>query len=75
MTPAERARYDAAVEQVIEDAEVKYGMRPPRAQAPGESREPDALIDQEAVKEIDSIFARKRERDRARRGMQPAARP
>ena len=75
MTPAERARYDAAVGRVIEDAEVKYGMRPPRVLAPGESAELDPMIDEEAVKEIDSIFARKQERDRARRGVQPAAPP
>jgi Domain of unknown function (DUF4149) len=68
MTPAERARYGAAVGRVIEDAEVRYGMRPPRVLAPGESAKLDPLIDEEAVKEIDSIFARKQERDRARAG-------
>jgi hypothetical protein len=75
MTPIERARYDAAVERVIEDVEAKYGMRPPRVRAPGESTDHDALIDAEAVEEIDAIFARKRQRDRARAGAQDAASP
>jgi hypothetical protein len=72
MTPAERARYDAAVERVIEDVEVKYGMRPARVRAAEESAETNAVIDPEAVKEIDSIFARKKQRDQARAGAQPA---
>jgi Domain of unknown function (DUF4149) len=73
MTPAERARYDAAVERVIEDVEAKYGMRAPRA--PGEPEGPVPLIDPEAVKEIDSIFARKRQRDDARSGRQAGPQP
>lgn len=73
MTPAERARYDAAVERVIEDVEVKYGMRAPRP--PGGPAAADRLIDLETVQEIDSIFARKRERDRARAGKPSGASP
>ena len=40
MTPQERARYDAAINRVIEDVEVKYGLRPPRPLGPGETSGP-----------------------------------
>ena len=36
MTPQERARYDAALNRVIEDVEAKYGLRPRRPLGPGE---------------------------------------
>jgi hypothetical protein len=66
MTPQERARYDAALNRVIEDVEVKYGLRPPRPLAPGESTSPGPLIDAETIREIESYYAKKRERDQAR---------
>jgi uncharacterized protein DUF4149 len=68
MTPQERARYDVAINRVIADVEARYGLRPPRALAPGETTGPDPLIDQETVREIDSYYARKRLRDQARAG-------
>ena len=68
MTPQERARYDLAINRLIEDVEARYGLRPPRALAPGETAGPDPLIDQETVREIDSYYARKRLRDQARAG-------
>jgi hypothetical protein len=78
MTPQERARYDLAINRLIEDVEAKYGLRPPRALAPGETTDRDPLIDQETVREIDSFYARKRLRDqtRARRsGTSPGSEP
>jgi uncharacterized membrane protein len=66
MTPQERARYDAALNRVIEDVEVKYGLRPPRPLAPGEASAPGPLIDAETVREIESYYAKKRARDQAR---------
>ena len=36
MSPQERARYDEALNRVIEDVEVKYGLRPARPLAPGD---------------------------------------
>jgi hypothetical protein len=66
MTPQERARYDAALNRVIEDVEIKYGLRPPRPIEAGESRAPGPLIDDETVREIESYYAKKRERDQAR---------
>ena len=68
LTPRERARYDAAIGRVIEDAEIKYGFRPPRPEGSGEIAAPDSLIDEETVRELDSIYAKKRLRDQARAG-------
>jgi len=68
MTPQERARYDLAINRLIEDVEARYGLRPPRARTPGETAEPDPLIDPETVREIESYYASKRLRDQARAG-------
>jgi hypothetical protein len=73
MTPQERARYDAALNRVIEDVEARYGLRAPRAQAAGESPSPDPLLDPESVREIESYYAKKRLRDQARAGKPPTA--
>ena len=37
LAPADRVRYDAAINRVIEDVEARHGMRPPRVLAPGET--------------------------------------
>ncbi len=66
LTPAERARYDAAVGRVIEDVEAKYGMRPPRTRAAAQPAQGDPIVDEAAVQEIDSLYAQKRRRDEAR---------
>ena len=56
--------------------EAKYGLRPPRHLAPGETRRPDPLIDAETVREIESYYAEKRLRDQARAGkVSPHGRP
>jgi Domain of unknown function (DUF4149) len=68
LTPRERSRYDAAVNKVIENAEVKYGFRPPRENGAGESAPSDPLIDAETVREVESYYATKRLRDQARAG-------
>jgi len=79
MTPGERVRYDAAINRVIHDVEAKYGMRPPRVLGPGETTSPDPLIDPGTIKEIESYYARKHQRDedraRRRRFAEPASRP
>ena len=68
LTPRERARYDAAVGRAIEDAEIRYGFRPPRPEGSGEIAVPDPLIDAETVGELESYYAKKRLRDQARAG-------
>jgi hypothetical protein len=71
LTPRERARYDAAINRVIEDVEVRYGMRPPRPQGSVENAATDPLIDAKTVQEIESYYAKKRLRDQARAGKVP----
>jgi hypothetical protein len=68
LTPRERARYDAAINRVIEDMEIKYGLRPPRGDGSAERAAADPLIDAETVRELESYYARKRVRDQARAG-------
>jgi hypothetical protein len=58
MTPAERARYDAVVSRVIEDVEARHGIRPARIRQPGESSEPDSVLDAATVREIESYYDR-----------------
>jgi hypothetical protein len=58
MTPAERARYDAAVSRVIEDVEARHGVRTPRIRQPGEPAESEAVLDPATVREIESYYDR-----------------
>jgi hypothetical protein len=72
LSPDERARFDAELGQVIEEAEIKYGLRAPRA---GRGNVPDApgkVVDPEMVKEIESYYEQKGSRDQSRRGTGPA---
>ena len=66
MSPRERARYDRSIGKVIEDMEVKQGLRAPEASPgavePSGEGEPLA-VDAETIEELDAIFARKRARD------------
>ena len=57
-------RYDAAINRVIEDTEIKYGFRPPRPAGTGLEPATDPLIDRETVRKVESYYARKRLRDR-----------
>ena len=68
MTPQERARYDLAVNRLIEDVEARYGLRPPRPRDLGETASPDPMVDAETVREIESYYAQKWLRDQARAG-------
>jgi hypothetical protein len=63
---SDQVRYDKAINRVIEDVEARHGMRAPRVLAPGESAERDPIVDDEAVKEIELLYDRKRLRDQAR---------
>jgi uncharacterized membrane protein len=72
LAPRERARYDTSINKVLEDAEVKYGFRPPRPERSDESPAPDPLIDAETIREVESYYAKKRLRDQARAGKGPA---
>jgi uncharacterized membrane protein len=75
VAPGERARYDAAINRLIEDVEAKYGMRPPRVPEPGETELAEPLIDPATAKEIESYYAHKRQRDQDRASRRRAAAP
>ncbi len=75
LTPTERARYDAAIERVIEDIETKYGMRQPGVSSPREPGKSDVIVDEASVREIDALYAEKRRRDEARAKARSRARP
>jgi hypothetical protein len=68
LTPAGRARYDAAISRVIEQIEVKYGFRDRLDGRPDGPQEIEPPIDPETVKEIDSYYARKRRKENSRAG-------
>jgi hypothetical protein len=55
LTPAERARYDAAVSRVIEDVEARQGLRRPR---PGKPSPTEPVLDEATVQEIESYYRR-----------------
>ncbi|MGP0065985.1 MAG: DUF4149 domain-containing protein [Isosphaeraceae bacterium] len=58
LTPTERAGYDAAVSRIIEDVEVRHGLRPKRVPDAGETPKSGPRIDDEVVKEIESYYER-----------------
>jgi hypothetical protein len=57
LTPAQRARYDAAVSRVIEDVEARHGLRPPRQGKPSPSPT-EPVLDEATVQEIESYYRR-----------------
>jgi hypothetical protein len=56
LSPSERAGYDAAVSRVIEELEVKRGLRTPRPRQARERADTGAVLDEETVKEIESFY-------------------
>ncbi len=78
MSPRERMQYDQSIGKVIEGMEARQGLRAPKA-APGgvgPSRETEhPAVDGETIKELDEIFARKRERDEQRKTTKPPVSP
>lgn len=67
LSPTERARFDAGINQAIEDVETRYGLRPGRSRPAEEGGLPPAEVDQETRKEIESFYEQKRLHDRSRR--------
>lgn len=68
LSPTEMAKVDAELEPVIEQIETKYGFRPGPAGAGSTRTGPGAAVDPEMIKEIDSYYRQKRDRELARRG-------
>jgi Domain of unknown function (DUF4149) len=75
MTPEERARYTKAVGRIIQDVEAKHGLRPPRPPESGDAASAEELIGAETVREIESYYDRKEERDDLRAGHPKATPP
>ncbi len=75
VAPGEQARYDAAMNRLIQDVEAKYGMRPPRVPEPGETELAEPLVDRATAQEIESYYAHKRQRDEDRASRRRAAAP
>jgi hypothetical protein len=57
MSPVQRARYEAAVSRVIEDIETRRGLRPDRTARAEETGKVPAVLDEEAVQEIESFYS------------------
>jgi uncharacterized membrane protein len=67
LTAAEQARFDAELGPIIEQVETKYGFRA-GPQAGETAVSPGRSLDQEAIKEIESYYEQKRQRELARKG-------
>jgi hypothetical protein len=75
MTPEERARYASAVGRIIEDVEARHGLRPPPSTRSGDPVSAKDLVGAETVREIESYYDRKQERDDERAGRSRSATP
>jgi hypothetical protein len=76
LAPIARSRYDAAIGRVIEQTEFKYGFRADPAFQPAGPAAPQPEVDPQTVEEIESFYARKRQRIEARtQGRAPAKDP
>jgi uncharacterized membrane protein len=73
LSPSERARFDAELDQVIEQVESKYGFRTPRAGQEAVHGGSGTAVDPEMIREIESYYEQKRLRDLARRRTGPAS--
>jgi hypothetical protein len=75
LTPAERVRFDAQINQAIKDVESKYGLRPKQSHPGAELNPTRSMVDAAAVKEIESYYEQKRARELSRRGTMSASPP
>ncbi len=73
LSPGEQARFDAGLNEVIEQVEVKYGFRTGGDARTGQPPAAASDLDPEMVREIESYYEQKKARDLARgRGTGPA---
>jgi hypothetical protein len=71
LSPGERARFDADLDQVIAQVETKYGFRR-NAGGSDVTESPARVVDPEMVKELESYYEQKRLRDLSRKQSVPA---
>ena len=64
--PADRGRFDAQLNEVIEQVEIKYGYRTGRQGQPGSTVKSEPAVDPEMIKEIESYYEQKKLRDLSR---------
>ncbi len=64
--PAERGRFDAKLNEAIEETEIKYGYRSGRAGQAGSTVRSEPGLDPEMLKELDSYYEQKKRRDLTR---------
>jgi hypothetical protein len=83
LSPSERGRFGAQLNEVIEQVETKYGYRTGRQGQSGSPARWEPAVDPETIKEIESYYERKKRRDLSRnrgassldRGLPERARP
>ncbi len=66
MSPSERGRFDAQLNEVIEQVETKYGYRTNRQGQAGSTVRSEPAVDPEMIKEIESYYELKKLRDLSR---------
>ena len=66
LSPSDRGRFDAQLNEVIEQVEIKYGYRTGRQGQVGSTVESEPAVDPEMIKEIESYFEQKKNRDLSR---------
>jgi hypothetical protein len=76
LSSAEKARFDAELDQVIEEVEAKYGYRTGPSGRPAPGKKAHEAVSPEAIKEIEAYYEQKHRRDLERRGrLQGITRP
>ncbi len=83
LSPSERGRFGAQLNEVIEQVETKYGYRTGRQGQAGSTARWEPAVDPETIKEIESYYEQKKRRDLSRnrgassldRGLPERARP
>jgi len=66
LSPSERGRFDAQLNEVIEQVETKYGYRTNRQGQAGSTVRSEPAVDPEMIKEIESYYELKKLRDQSR---------
>jgi len=66
LSPTDRGRFDAQLDEVIEQVEIKYGYRTGRHGQVGSTVKSEPAVDPEMIKEIESYYEQKKLRDLSR---------